>query len=185
MGWNGFWYGGEDLAYDYRLSKKLKFNKVFIDINNILEIYNESLQNKHNKHHDVVSLDLDGNDFYIAKKILGEEHKPKLFICEYNAIFPPNVRWVMKYNSSHKWSGDQYFGASLASLVDLFKENDYFLCACNPQTGSNAFFVKSEYRSLFPEVPENIDDIHVSPCYLGINRFSHEISPKFIQAIIG
>ena len=90
----------------------------------------------------------------------------------------------MEYNASHKWDGDQLYGASLKAFSDFFETKNYFLCACNPQTGTNAFFVDKKYRNLFPDVPHNINDIYEEPCYWVDNKFKHEITPKFIKSII-
>jgi len=184
MGWKGSWYGGENLAFNEKLSKRLKFQKRWITLNNIADLYEESLKVNQVKQHQIISLDLDGNDLFFAEEILKNKARPNLFICEYNAIFPPTVKWNMPYNSNQKWEGDQYFGASIASFVELFEKYDYFLCACNPQTGTNAFFVKSQYRDLFPDVPVNIQDIYMSPFYELNNKFSHPVSPKFVESII-
>ena len=182
--WKGTWYGGEKLAFNYTNSEKLKFNRVWIEKENIVQLYRESLLHHKVDEHDVISIDLDGNDFHIAKQLLEEGAHPKLFICEYNGIFPPSSKWIMKYNSGNNWKGDHHFGASLSSFVDLFESKGYFLCACNPQTGANAFFVESNYRELFKDVPNNIEEIYVEPCYWVDNKFKHEITPEFIKSLI-
>tara|TARA_B100001250_G_C19650650_1_gene722508 strand:+ start:110 stop:979 length:870 start_codon:yes stop_codon:yes gene_type:complete len=184
MGWKGSWYGGEDLAFNYQQSKRLNFQKRWINVNNIIDFYKESLNVNKVEQHQVISLDLDGNDLFFAKKILEAGGRPNLFICEYNAIFPPKVKWCMPYNTNHQWENDHYFGASLASFVALFQKHDYFLCACNPQTGANAFFVKSQYRDLFADVPNNVEDIYMTPFYELDNKFTHLVSPKFIESIV-
>ena len=184
MGWKGSWYGVEDLAFNYQQSKRLYFQKRWINLNNIIDFYKESLNVNQVEQHQVISLDVDGNDLFFAKKILESGGRPNLFICEYNAIFPPTVKWCMPYKTNHKWDYDHYFGASLASFVALFQKYDYFLCACNPQTGVNAFFVKSQYRYLFADVPNNVEDIYMSPFYELDNKFRHLVSPKFIESIV-
>ena len=184
MGWEGSWFGGEELSFDHTISDRLKFQKIFISKENIKSIYEKSLLENKIDHHNLISIDLDGNDYEIASAILDLKANPDVFIVEYNAIFPPEIRWEMTYNEKHTWQGDSYFGASLASFVDLFKSYDYFLCACNPSTGANAFFVKNQYRDLFKDVPESINDIYMEPNYLVRGTNHWPISPKLVSSII-
>jgi len=182
--WRGSWFGGEDLAFKYNNRTRLQFEKIWINKDNILDLYNSSLKYHGVSQHELVSIDLDGNDLYLVEKMLEAGACPKLFICEYNGIFPPGSKWKMKYDDSHLWDGDHYYGASLRSFVDLFSRYNYFLCACNPQTGTNAFFVRSEYRNSFTDIPDSIEDIYIHPCYWVDNKFKHKITPKFISSII-
>ena len=184
MGWEGSWFGGEGLSFDHTISDRLKFQKIFISKENIKNIYEKSLAENNVDQHNLISIDLDGNDYEIVRSILEFKANPNIFIVEYNAIFPPEIRWKMPYNAKHTWNRDSYFGASLASFVDLFKSYNYFLCACNPSTGSNAFFVKNQYRDLFEDVPESINDVYMEPNYLGRGKNHWPISPKFISSII-
>ena len=188
LGWKGSWFGAERLKINTANSKKLHFNNVWIVLENIVKLHNHSLE-KHNKsEHDVVSMDVDGNDYIFIKELLESGVKPKLFIAEYNGVFPPDVIWSMKYNPKHlDRPGDRcesYYGASLGAINKLFSIHGYFLCACNPQTGVNAFFVKNEFRDLFPEVPDCIDDIYVPPFYRVDNTFSHKVTAKFVESFL-
>ena len=183
LGWKGSWFGGESLAFDPGESSRLNFHKTWITKENILSLYQQSTKNSRSCNIDVISLDLDGNDYYFLHTILNSSAKPSLFIVEYNAIFPVGADWKINYNEGHQWNGDHYFGASLESFTRLFSDFGYFLVACNPQTGANAFFVRNEYRHLFADIPDNIEDIYVSPFYRG-SKFTHKISPEFIKSII-
>ena len=44
LGWKGFWVGGSDLAFETSSSKKLKFYKNWITVENILSILNKGLK---------------------------------------------------------------------------------------------------------------------------------------------
>lgn len=90
---------------------------------------------------DLLSIDIDGNDYWVWKAI--ERWQPRLVVIEYNAIFPPPVRWVMKENVEHRWDGTNYYGASLTSLTLLAREKGYTLIATDSR-GVNAFFIRSE-----------------------------------------
>ena len=70
LGWKGVWVGGSDLAFETSSSKKLKFYKNWITVENILSIVNKGLNHLKVKELDLISVDLDGNDFHIVEKIL-------------------------------------------------------------------------------------------------------------------
>lgn len=100
---------------------------------------------------DFLSLDIDGNDWHVLPPFL-KELNPKLVCVEYNAKFPPPSRLVMRYDESHSWGGNDYFGASLQSWVDLLTEQSYTLVCCN-LSGVNAFFVRNDLLNGFTCYP--------------------------------
>ena len=177
-GWDGFWFGGEELAYDVSFSDKLDFQKVWITKDNIFDIYKSTTKTA-----DVVSLDLDGNDFYLAEELLSNNVKPKLFIIEYNSKFPPNIDFKIDYNSMHNWAGDDYFGASIKTFNSLFSLHGYRLVCCN-LTGCNAYFVRIEFSNLFNDIPNKLEDIYVEPFYFLRRNRMHPTSIKTLLKII-
>jgi hypothetical protein len=82
------------------------------------------------------------------------------------------------------WDHTEYMGASLLSFVNLFDRHGYFLVCCNSFTGSNAFFVKKEFRHLFPEVPDDIDRIWCPPMYFLPPEYGHGQSPRTVEVIL-
>lgn len=88
-GYSGTWVGGQDLAINPSASSNLKFIQTWVTLDNIIEIYQNSLKLWSTPQFDMVSMDLDGNDFYFVSSLLDCGCRPKLFICEYNALFPP------------------------------------------------------------------------------------------------
>lgn len=183
-GYKGSWIGGQHLAFSTSGILNLEFHNCWITLDNIVTIYQQARSQWRINQFDVVSLDLDGNDFHLISKLLENDCNPDLFICEYNAIFPPNIFWSMPYDENHIWRRDQYFGASFIQLVTLFQRYNYFPCACNPQTGANIFFVKNEYRLLFPDVPDNVSNIYSSAFYRTENKFTHKVSADFIHKML-
>ena len=106
------------------------------NINNILE------KNKFTGNVGLLSIDLDGNDYWIWKSI--NIIDPDIVIIEYNARFgfkkPITVPYDPKFvrgKNTHKL----YFGASLKALTKLGKTKGYEL-VCTNKNGNNAFFVK-------------------------------------------
>ena len=95
---------------------------------------------------DLLSIDIDGNDYWVWKAI--ENYRPRVVVIEYNALYPPSVRWAMRYSPGQKHDNSKYHGASLKALVELGLEKGYQLVGCN-FAGVNAFFVREETKGFF------------------------------------
>jgi hypothetical protein len=185
LGWKGFWVGGQDLAIDIIRTERFMFMKSWITLDNILESTAAGMSALDIESLDIVSLDLDGNDFYLVEKLLLGNIRPKLFIIEYNAKFPPPVEFCIAYDPDHKWALNDYFGASLSSFARLFTAHGFRLVCCNSLTGSNAFFIDVEYGDHFPDVPTDINQIFVEPRYALFNNYGHKRSSKVVENILG
>ncbi|MDX1607689.1 MAG: hypothetical protein R3251_00555 [Candidatus Spechtbacterales bacterium] len=90
---------------------------------------------------DLLSIDIDYNDYWIWKAI--EDYRPRVVIIEYNASIPFGESRAVKYNPEASWDGTNYFGASLSAYIKLAEEKGYKLIGCD-STGVNAFFVTRE-----------------------------------------
>ena len=184
LGWRGFWVGGDELAFSYTASPRFSYIKDWITLENIAGHTKTGLDQVNAAAADVISLDLDGNDIYFVQHLLEQGFLPKLFIIEYNAKFPPPVRFQIQYDAAHQWAGDDYFGASLSSFVALFAQFGYRLVCCNAHTGANAFFVRNEFSGLFEDVPVDVSQIYVGPRYHLYNHFGHRKSAKVVETIL-
>lgn len=184
LGWKGFWIGGEDLVFDHSASNRFNYTKEWITLDNIIELSKENMKKMNIDSLDVISLDLDGNDFHFCESILKNNFHPKLFIVEYNSKFFPPIEFIMEYDQYHNWKLDDYYGASLQSYNNLFDNHEYKLICCNSHTGTNAFFVKKQFSKLFEEVPESIDDIFMEPNFELACKFGHFSSDKVIKNIM-
>lgn len=71
---------------------------------------------------DVVSIDIDGNDYWILQKIF-TIHKPLVIIAEFNAAFSDSR--AIKYNPDHEWDGTDYYGFSFEAGKKLFERHGY------------------------------------------------------------
>lgn len=184
LGWKGFWVGGEALAFDVQSSRSLHYIRDWITLDNLYHLTLQGLNYLQVTTPNVVSLDLDGNDYHFVEHLLKNKISPALFIVEYNAKFIPPARFVMDYNPTHQWDGSDYYGASLTNYVELFSQYGYRLVCCNAQTGSNAFFVREEYAGCFADVPEAILDIYVEPRFYLYKKYGHPLSPKTIAQLV-
>lgn len=99
---------------------------------------------------DVFSLDIDGNDYHIAKAVLEQGIRPRIFVVEYNSVFGPERRVTIKYQRGFaNAQGDPTqlcYGVSLAGWKEFFKDNGYEFVTVE-SAGVNAFFVD---KDLFP-----------------------------------
>ncbi len=184
LNWKGFWSGGEDIAFDVSKTNRVFFYKEWINKENICSLINRGKLDLGVDDIDLISVDLDGNDLYLCEEVLKNGFKPSVFIVEYNAKFPPPIKFCIDYNPSHYWDGSDYYGASLQSFHSMFDKYDYSLVCCNAATGANAFFIKSIYLDLFPETPDNIEEIYVDRQYQLVNKYGHDKSLKTIELII-
>ena len=185
LGWKGFWVGGEDLRFKFKNNFNFHFKKGWITKENSLEFVNNGLKNIKANKIDLLSIDLDGNDIYILDELISKIEPPKVIIVEYNSKFPPPVLFKIKYDPNHKWNVDDYFGASLSEFTNLMQKYSYKLVCCNSHTGSNAFFVKNEFSSLFEDVPKDIEKIYVGPRYHLYSELGngHKQSIKTIERV--
>jgi hypothetical protein len=188
-GWRGFWVGAEDLAFNFNPlnSSKLNFHfqKAWIKRSNIVELFSSGLSAIGADQCDVISVDLDGNDYYFIDALLRAGIRPSLFIAEYNAKFIPPIKFRIDYDDEHRWNGRDYFGASLSSLVELFETHGYFLACCNI-TGSNAFFIRNTHREHFTDIPKETDLLYAAPKYFlnGLDVAGHPTSIATIEAVM-
>jgi hypothetical protein len=93
----------------------------------------------------LLSVDIDGNDYWIWKAI--DVIKPTVVICEYNSLFGAEATVTVPYNPSFNRTkahySNLYYGASLSALSYLADKKGYALVAGNSH-GSNAFFVRRD-----------------------------------------
>ena len=127
----------------YKDHPKVKAVQSFITVDNIEQLFSE---NGVPAVPDFITIDIDGNDYHIWKKIT--RFQPRLVCIEYNPSFPPPKQFIKEYKEDFAWSGDDYYGASMQSMIDLGKEKGYELIHCT-STGDNLYFVKKELFSKF------------------------------------
>ena len=185
--WRGVWIGNEDLAVNTNPSnaesKSFVFIKNLVKVDNVVGLLESGLAAISKPAADLISLNLDGNDIHLAEKILESGVRPSAFIVPYNAKFAPPIEFVADYNENNQLDGSDYFGASLTTLNNLFDKYGYFLVCCNFAVGSSAFFVKSEHRNLFPEVPDDLDQLWRPPACFNPPVYGRPASVKTIEAL--
>ena len=92
---------------------------------------------------DLLSIDVDGNDYWFWKDI--NYLNPRIVVIEYNASLGPEFSLSVPYDPlfdrHQKHLSGFYHGASLTALTKLAREKGYILAGCD-SNGVNAFFVR-------------------------------------------
>lgn len=94
------------------------------------------------KEFDLLSIDIDFNDFYVWKEIC-KEYSPRVVIIEYNASHLPNEDKVIVYDPNGWWDQTNYYGASILSLFRLGRTYGYSLVYAE-SIGVNLFFIRDD-----------------------------------------
>jgi hypothetical protein len=104
----------------------------------------------------LLSVDVDGNDYWIWKAI--DCISPAIVICEYNSRFGYEQAVTIPYNPDFIRSVAHhsmiYYGASLKALNLLAEEKGYAFVGCN-SAGNNAFFIRKDLK------PDSIREVSV------------------------
>jgi hypothetical protein len=98
---------------------------------------------------DLMSLDIDGIDWWVLRSILRGGYMPRVLVCEINNSKPTCPPVTVEYDPGLVFANSDYFGASLGAFTVLAEAHCYALVHC---IAWNAFFVR---RGLLPtEIPE-------------------------------
>lgn len=151
--WSGLVLDGSISNIDYIESDPVSFHfdiqaiQAFITAENINDFI---LQAKFKEEVGILSIDLDGNDYWVWKAI--EVIKPIIVICEYNSLLGFSQPLTIPYRPNFVRAIDTpigFWGASLQAFADLGTEKGYSFIGCN-SAGNNAYFVKTEYVASLP-----------------------------------
>ena len=94
---------------------------------------------RHNvpEHPDVISIDVDGQDFWIWK-YMDSKYEPRYLVIEFNMMWSPMFSKVVSPDSRMIWDGSDYHGASMLAFRKLGRERGMELVAIE---GCNLFFM--------------------------------------------
>lgn len=130
-GWQGLLMDG---SFE---NTQMNLQKEFITAENIEDLFRKY---RVPDRFDLLSIDIDGNDYWIWKAIT--HFHPRAVIMEYNAHIPPEKSVTIPYDPAFQWDKTDYYGASLLALKKLGEEKGYTLLGTD-RNGVNAFFVES------------------------------------------
>lgn len=142
-GWEGLLVDGKDFPNIYRS---------FITQENIINTFE-----KHEvpKEFDLLSIDIDGNDYWVLKKVL-ENYKPRLIISEFNSEHPLEESKTIKYDPSFTFDNfSDYYGYTYAAGLKLAKDFGYTVIYQNSNT--NMYYLRND---LVTEEPDFKTEVH-------------------------
>jgi hypothetical protein len=187
QGWKGAWVEGNEKRFNdavaiykdsFIASGQLAVLGCCADMANI----NELVCARDFKPIDLLSIDIDGNDFWVWKAL--DRVKPRVVVIEYNALFPPPAAMVIPYNPQWVWDGTNYMGASLQALVNLGNAKGYRIVGCG-YSGANAFFVREDLCGDLFKGPATAEE-HYEPlryyAALAIGHVANPASHDFVSA---
>lgn len=174
FGWPGHMFEGDlnhvrsaEKYYDSRLTTK-KGQVQIIHAFATMENINQTLRQTGLKGEiDLLSIDIDGNDYWIWQAI--DVIDPRVVVIEYNAYLPLDRPIAVKYdpyfNRYNKHKSGFYYGASLTAFHKLAISKGYILLGCD-SCGVNAFFAKKAAAG------GDFQDLADSEAYYGLSSGS-------------
>lgn len=149
---------------------------LFVSTENLVDIKKQALY----LNPDVMSLDIDGNDYYIANKLFSLGFRPKIFVVEYNSVFGPEKSITIMYNKDFMLSkadkNNLYYGVSIQGWRLFFEKVGYRFITVD-QNGVNAFFV--DEKCFDSEFLNNINSLDFAENQFQLNKFRVPSSEQF------
>ena len=100
---------------------------------------------------DVFVLDIDGIDYFVMKRVLELDIRPKLIVVEYNSAFGPDRALTVPYKPGFsRWEEHPtglFYGVSIAGWRALLSQHRYSFITVET-SGTNALFLD---QAAFPE----------------------------------
>jgi hypothetical protein len=148
MGWSGVYLEADDDAYAalerrYAATPRVRTVHAAVEPDTAEALF---AQSGVPEEPDVLSIDVDGNDYWIWKAIT---RRPRVVVVEYNGSLDPGSRRVMPYTPGFRWDHTSGYGASLGALEDLAAKKGYRLVHTE-LAGVNAFFVREDLAGELP-----------------------------------
>jgi hypothetical protein len=146
--WNGLVIDGSESNINYikndGISWRYGLNAVhaWIDKDNINALFS---QNGIRGEIGILSIDIDGNDYWVWEQINGVA--PVIVIVEYNSVFGGKYAFTVPYDPNFYRTqahySNLYWGSSLKALELLGEKKGYALVGSN-SAGNNAYFVRKD-----------------------------------------
>ncbi|KAL4175867.1 hypothetical protein KRP22_000826 [Phytophthora ramorum] len=141
-GWKGLLMdsGYEDNAID--------LHREFITRDNFMHLLGEKYQKLVPHDLDLLSIDVDFNDFWLLSAVDLSVVAPRVVLVEVNSHIPPSEARTVQYDDSEDGSGgwdgfSSYFGGSVAAFHRWGTQNGYSLVYCESH-GVNCFLVRND-----------------------------------------
>src|SRR5882724_3114752 len=150
-----------DCAYE---NKDINLHKRKLTKDNIVEIFEEF---KVPESFDFLSVDIDGNDFWLLQKIL-MKYKPRVIMVETNVRFSPETELVQRYDDNWFWQGAGWYGASPRAMARMASNFGYtavhihlddMILVRTDELKKNGYAIPT-WESIYPEPRISLYDSH-------------------------
>ncbi|KAJ3317302.1 hypothetical protein HDU76_001237 [Blyttiomyces sp. JEL0837] len=131
-GWDGLLMDGDGKTGDSRVIQNHFFTR-----ENIVELFQ---LHKVPKVYDFMMVDVDQNEYPIAKAILDGGYRPNVLALEINRNFGPKDSYAAVYDAKKMWKNGIYFGQSPLAATRLAKSHGYIPVYYDHE-GVNMFFI--------------------------------------------
>lgn len=154
----------------------LEIRNLFVDCDTVEQITKSALYNDP----DVFSLDIDGNDYFVAAALFEAGLRPKIIVAEFNSAFGPNEAKTIVYDPKFRYTtahpSELYYGVSIAGWRAFFASYGYRFVTVD-RKGVNAFFVDPACFS--KEFLEAIVPIEFAENELQMRKFRADYAAQF------
>ncbi|CAF1488242.1 unnamed protein product [Adineta ricciae] len=166
LGWEGLMMDGNHDIPSINLFKEMVTAE---NINQLLEKYQTPALI------DLLSIDLDFDDYYVWKSILqANRYHARVVVIEYNYLIPPNEnRVVDRFQDTRRWTGSTHYGAGILAMAALGRAYNYTLVYAE-KNGVNLFFIQKDIllkQQILDRVPP-VQRLHVKKPQTG---WSHPV----------
>lgn len=122
---------------------------------------------------DLISIDIDRNDFYVWKA-LSAHYKPRVVVIEFNPRFNYHEDKVIAYDAQSMWDHSPLFGAGILALFNLGRYLGYSL-VYQESAGANLFFIRDDVLASSNVKFKNINDVSklytATPEAISVSKF--------------
>jgi hypothetical protein len=148
-------FGANGCGPTWRLRKELSWQSLLMDIApppSQLEIHRESVTAENinllfSKYgvppeYDFLSVDVDGNDYWVWRALDERQFSARVVCIEYNCHIPPDRSVSLSYDPHRIYQRNKYYGASAAAFYNLGFQKGYSLVCV--EGFLNLFFIRNE-----------------------------------------
>ncbi|KAG7380395.1 hypothetical protein PHYPSEUDO_007250 [Phytophthora pseudosyringae] len=142
-------HGWKGLLMDSRYEDdSIELHREFITRDNLMPLLAEKYQRLVPQDLDLLSIDVDFNDFWLLSAVDLTRVSPRVVIVEVNSHISPSEARTVQYDASEDGSGgwdrlSSYFGGSVAAFHRWGSLNGYSLVYCESH-GVNCFLVRND-----------------------------------------
>lgn len=141
-GWKGLAVELDSKSANTFLENYRNLHDVTFDQSKITPLNVVDILRRHQVPHnfDVLSLDIDGYDYFVLEAIL-QEYRPTIIITEINEKIPPPLEFTVLFNEDYVWEANCFYGQSISKLKKLATSTGYALVHLEY---NNAFLICKE-----------------------------------------